>query len=179
MVIRSPFPFPPDLVQTLHAQLTTALLWLPGTELEAKGMAFAIHYRRAPEYQQEVLNLAEQIVRDNPQLSLQPGKCVVEIKPRGIHKGEAISAFMHEAPFLGRTPVFFGDDLTDEHGFEVVNQLKGVSVKVGAGETKASWRLATVSDVWQWVIKAANHQQEKEIAQINRRKPYGSLDRSF
>ncbi|WP_410923862.1 trehalose-phosphatase, partial [Pseudomonas aeruginosa] len=71
---------PPDLVQTLHAQLTTALLWLPGTELEAKGMAFAIHYRRAPEYQQEVLNLAEQIVRDNPQLSLQPGKCVVEIK---------------------------------------------------------------------------------------------------
>lgn len=170
---------PPDLVQTLHAQLTTALLYLPGTELEAKGMAFALHYRQAPQYEQEVFNLAEQVVRDNPQLSLQPGKCVVEIKPRGIHKGEAISAFMHEAPFLGRTPVFFGDDLTDEHGFEVVNQLKGVSVKVGAGDTKASWRLATVPDVWQWVIKAANHQQEKEIAQINRRKPYGSLDRSF
>lgn len=170
---------PQELVQTLHAQLATALAWLPGTELEAKGMAFALHYRQAPQYQPQVQALAEQVVRDNPQLSLQPGKCVVEIKPRGIHKGEAISAFMHEAPFAGRTPVFFGDDLTDEHGFEVVNQLKGVSVKVGAGETKASWRLATVPDVWEWIIKAANHQQEKQIAQTNRRTEYGSLDRSL
>lgn len=170
---------PQELVQALHAQLSVALGWLPGTELEAKGMAFALHYRQAPQYQQEIQALAEQVVHDNPQLSLQPGKCVVEIKPRGIHKGEAISAFMHEAPFLGRTPVFFGDDLTDEHGFDVVNQLKGVSVKVGAGDTKANWRLATVPDVWQWVKEVANKQQEEQIAQANRRKPYGSLSRSF
>lgn len=170
---------PEALVQTLHAQLATALARLPGTELEAKGMAFALHYRQAPQYWQEVQALAEQVVRDNPLLSLQPGKCVVEIKPRGIHKGEAISAFMGEAPFLGKTPVFFGDDLTDEYGFAVVNQLQGISVKVGAGETKAGWRLATVPDVWHWVREAANHQQQKQIAQMNRRKPYGSLSRSF
>ncbi|HAQ87243.1 MAG TPA: trehalose-phosphatase, partial [Pseudomonas sp.] len=42
------------------------------------------------------------------------GKCVFELKPRGASKGEVIRTFMQEAPFAGRTPVFIGDDLTDE-----------------------------------------------------------------
>jgi trehalose-6-phosphatase len=37
---------------------------------------------------------------------------------------------MQEAPFQGRKPVFVGDDLTDEAGFSVVNQLGGMSVKL-------------------------------------------------
>ncbi|MCQ4010675.1 hypothetical protein FK521_29545, partial [Klebsiella pneumoniae] len=43
--------------------------------------------------------------------------------------------------------VFVGDDLTDEAGFSVVNQLQGMSVKVGAGETQAHWRLADAAAV--------------------------------
>ena len=96
-------------------------------------MAFALHYRQAPEHQHAVLALAQAVVQRHPILALQPGKCVVEIKPRGVNKGEAIAAFMQEAPFRGRKPVFVGDDLTDEAGFSVVNQLSGVSVKVGGG----------------------------------------------
>ncbi|MDX6941742.1 trehalose-phosphatase, partial [Enterobacter kobei] len=79
-----------------------------------------------------------------PILAIQQGKCVVEIKPRGINKGEAIAAFMREAPFAGRKPVFIGDDLTDEAGFTMVNQLGGVSIKVGQGDTQARRRLANV-----------------------------------
>ena len=59
------------------------------------------------------------------QLALQPGKCVVEIKSQDTNKGDAIAAFMQEAPFVGRTPVFVGDDLTDETGFVVVNRAGG------------------------------------------------------
>jgi trehalose 6-phosphate phosphatase len=170
---------PEPLVKSLHAKLTSALSHFPGTELEAKGMAFALHYRGAPEHEQAITQLAASVVEANAQLAIQPGKCVVEIKPRGINKGEALKAFMAEMPFKGRTPVFVGDDLTDESGFSVVNQENGISVKVGQGETCAKWRLANVASVWQWIAEIANQQQEEKIAHHNRRKHYGSLSRSL
>jgi trehalose 6-phosphate phosphatase len=49
---------------------------------------------------------------------------------------------MLRPPYLRRRPLFIGDDLTDEHGFRVVNAAGGVSVKVGDGETAAAHRLA-------------------------------------
>lgn len=167
---------PDELIQTLHAQLAAAFEHLPGTELEAKGMAFALHYRQAPQYEEAVLRLARNVADEHPQLALQPGKCVVEIKPKGINKGEAIAAFMASAPFSGRTPVFIGDDLTDEAGFSVVNQAGGISVKVGPGETKAGWRLGSVAAVWQWITDIAN-QQQLQIAQHNGGNQYESLSR--
>ncbi|WP_305729813.1 trehalose-phosphatase, partial [Burkholderia ubonensis] len=69
---------------------------------------------------------------------------VFEIKPKGVDKGRALAAFLDEPPFAGRTPVFAGDDLTDEKGFAVVNARGGLSIKVGAGETSARVRLDSV-----------------------------------
>jgi trehalose 6-phosphate phosphatase len=92
---------------------------LPGTELEAKGMAFALHYRQAPQHEAAVLALAQTVADAHPQLALQPGKCVVELKPKGINKGAAIAAFMAER-HLRADAGFLGDDLTDEAGFRVV-----------------------------------------------------------
>ncbi|HAR06410.1 MAG TPA: trehalose-phosphatase, partial [Pseudomonas sp.] len=84
-------------------------------------------------------------------LSLQPGKCVFELKPRGASKGEVIRAFMEEVPFAGRTPVFVGDDLTDEAGFAAVNALGGRSIKVGEGPSDARERLPSVHAVGGWL----------------------------
>lgn len=53
-------------------------------------MAFALHYRRAPQQQSAVLELAQRIVQRYPLLALQLGKCVVEIKPRGVNKGRRL-----------------------------------------------------------------------------------------
>lgn len=83
-------------------------------------------------------------------MALQQGKCVVEIKSRGISKGEVIVVFMQEVFFIGRTFVFLGDDLIDEFGFVVVNRLGGMLVKIGIGVIQVLWRLAGVSDVWSW-----------------------------
>ncbi|STJ54537.1 Trehalose-phosphatase [Escherichia coli] len=110
-------------------------------------------------------------------MALQQGKCVVEIKPRGTSKGEAIAAFMQEAPFIGRTPVFLGDDLTDESGFAVVNRLGGMSVKIGTGATQASWRLAGVPDVWSWLEMITTALQQKR--ENNRSDDYESFSRSI
>lgn len=86
-----------------------------------------------------------------PALALQPGKCVVELKPQGIDKGAAVREFMQEAPFIGRIPVFVGDDLTDEKGFLAVNAMQGISVKVGEGSSHARYRLSDVEAVWRWL----------------------------
>lgn len=141
-----------DRFNTIEQELATACAAVPGLLLENKQVAFALHFRLAPELEPMARTLAEDFAaRHADVLALQPGKCVFELKPRGASKGEVIRAFMQEAPFHGRVPVFLGDDLTDEAGFEVVNALGGVSIKVGAGQTVASRRLESVAEVGNWL----------------------------
>lgn len=101
----------------------------------------------------------------------------MEIKPKGSNKGDAIAAFMQEAPLLAGSCVF-GDDLTDETGFAVVNRAGGISVKVGIGPTQATWRLDGVRDVWRWLEQINSSQQESK-ATNNRRGGYESFSRSI
>nr|WP_318381278.1 trehalose-phosphatase [uncultured Enterobacter sp.] len=169
---------PEALVKRIELELIAGLDSLEGTELEAKGMAFALHYRQAVHHEEAIFALAKSLEQKYSELALQPGKCVVELKPRGINKGAAIEAFLQEAPFAGRTPVFLGDDLTDEAGFEAVNRQGGMSIKVGIGATHAQWRLNNVADVHQWIAQIT-HQQQQEMALTNRRDGYESLSRSI
>lgn len=165
---------PDDVSTPLAVSLSRSIGSWPGTELETKGMAFALHYRRAPEYQQQIMQLAESMVQRFPMLALQPGKCVVELKPKGIDKGAAINAFMQEAPFAGRIPVFIGDDLTDEAGFLVVNAMNGLSVKVGEGSSHARYRLQGVAEVYAW-LEQMKLQLDKDKTTSVRSKGYESL----
>lgn len=142
-----------ETAQPLQQMLEATMATLPGTLLEAKGMAFALHYRQAMAFEQQVLELAEAAVARFPELTLQPGKCVVEIKPHGTDKGAAIQTFMQQPPFAGRTPVFVGDDLTDEKGFLAVNAVEGLSIKVGDGAGDARYHLDQVADVYSWLEK--------------------------
>lgn len=141
-----------ERLSAIERELAAACAELPGLHLENKQVAFALHYRLAPELESSARALAEDFAsRHADVLALQPGKCVFELKPRGASKGEVIRAFMQEAPFHGRCPVFIGDDLTDEAGFEVVNAMHGLSIKVGPGQTLASRRLESVAAVGCWL----------------------------
>lgn len=110
----------------------------PALRLESKRGSLALHYRQAPQLEALCLDTLRAAVEASPGLTLMRGKMVVEAKPGGASKGMAIDAFMHEAPFAGRQPVFIGDDFTDEVGFTVVQGRGGMGVKVGGGAS-AAW----------------------------------------
>ncbi len=121
----------------------------PGVLLEDKGPALALHYRRAPAAAEAVRQLAaEMTAAMQGKVRVLFGKMVVEFALPLADKGMAIAAFMAEAPFAGRRPVFIGDDVTDEDGFAMVNKLGGYSVRVGAIEASAAtYQLADVAAV--------------------------------
>ena len=138
-------------LEAIEQQLVQKVTAIPGVRIEKKALAFALHYRQAPAAEQPLQTLANTVIKDYPDFTLQAGKCVWEIKPRGCDKGHAIAHLMQTAPFSGRIPVFIGDDITDESGFQFVNQQQGISIKVGEGESVATQRLDDVEQVYQWL----------------------------
>lgn len=142
----------PAALDEIEAELLPLRARHPGLLLERKGMSLAIHYRQAPRLGGYLHRVLAAFLAETPHgLHLQKGKYVLELKPEGHDKGSAIAAFMTQPPFRGRRPVFIGDDLTDEHGFAMVNALQGISIKVGRGATRASWRLPDVLAVRAWL----------------------------
>ncbi len=141
--------------EEISLRLKPVLKRHPGLLLEDKGLTLALHYRQAPHLASYVHRLMRDVVAGTTgRLCLQSGKRVVEIKPVGFDKGTSIAEFMAETPFLGRMPVFLGDDTTDERGFAAVNQMGGLSVKVGRGQTIARCRVRNVGAVRVWLAGA-------------------------
>jgi trehalose 6-phosphate phosphatase len=126
---------------------------LENVYVERKGAVLAVHTRAAP----HLLARAEEIVARA--LETLPegyrslvGNAGLELMPLDAVKGGAIRRFMAQAPFHGRIPVFLGDDTSDETGFEAVNEMGGVSVRVKEREeTSASFMLADVKAVIGWL----------------------------
>jgi trehalose 6-phosphate phosphatase len=113
----------------------------PGLLVENKRGSLALHYRMAPELEDVCVQTMQDAVAASPGMTMLRGKMVVEAKPGGASKGRAIEEFLGEPPFQGRTPVFIGDDITDEVGFSTVQERGGVGIKVGEGATIAQRRI--------------------------------------
>lgn len=124
-----------------------------GLMLEDKGHGLALHFRRAPHLSAMVREQVRAACRlIGSAFTIQAGKCVFEIRPAGHTKGTAIRAFMEQPPFLNRLPIYIGDDLTDEDAFAMVNEIGGISIKVGDDQrTLALHRLPGVRQVLRWL----------------------------
>ena len=122
-----------------------------GLLFEDKGLSVALHYRNVPSAADAVIEAAERLARSS-ELVLQLGDMVAELRTPGQDKGKSVSAFLREAPFDGATPVFIGDDLTDEDGFAAAARLGGYGVLVGPERpTQATYRLEDFSAVLDWL----------------------------
>ena len=126
---------------------------LPGVVLENKGLTLSVHYRLAPDasvarIQERFAATVSPLVAEG-QLKTSEGKKVLEVRPNvDWDKGKAIAHIQGQHPQAELT-VFFGDDLTDEDGFAVVQESGGVDVFVGPARapTKALYRLDSPGEV--------------------------------
>jgi len=143
-------------LQRVKARLADIVACDPRLLLEDKVHTVALHYRQAPEREDECDRLVHQVVDSmDGGLQVLHGKMVLEVKPVGSNKGVAISRLMEEPVFAGRRPVFAGDDVTDEDGFAAVNALGGISIRVGPAQaTAARYCMADVDAFASWLAGA-------------------------
>jgi trehalose 6-phosphate phosphatase len=123
----------------------------PGLIVEHKRGSVALHFRLAPTLACTCVATMAEVARQDNRLQLLHGKAVVEVKSAQVGKDLAIEAFMAEAPFAGRLPVFVGDDVTDEPAFATVQRMGGDGIKVGLGETAAAHRIDHPAALRQWL----------------------------
>lgn len=148
-----------SLDQELKARILEIARRYPGVMVEDKGYSVALHYRLALESE---LHVIRDVFRINNYLDpdtyeLLFGKAVIEVKAVGFSKGSAVRNLMTHSPFAGRTPIFIGDDITDESAFAVMPEFNGLAMSVGRRLPGIVDTFQNPSDVRQWLERISNN----------------------
>lgn len=144
---------PSELFRQVGKTLLARTLGLDGIVIEQKLLAVAVHYRANPSLEDRIRKVAAEVAGQYKDLTVIEGKFIAEILPRAVDKGIAITELMKSPPFAGRVPVFAGDDVTDEDGFKVVNDMEGISIKIGSGPSRATYGLDTSVSLRRWLSR--------------------------
>lgn len=108
--------------------------------IEAKPAGRVVHTRAAaPSIAQKATQKAVALSADFSEVRVTTGKDVVEFAVRHANKGDAIAAFREHT--TASSVLYAGDDTTDEDAFAALGATD-LSIKVGAGETLATHRVA-------------------------------------
>jgi trehalose 6-phosphate phosphatase len=142
---------------SLWREFAAATLAFPGALAENKRYSFTAHYRAAPKaaapLRAALLSLLER--RATGDLELTDALCAYELKPGGVNKGEAVRRFLERPPFVGRRPMFVGDDSSDEFGFRSVADRRGFAFAVGAARPEVDHVFADPAMVRLWLERLA------------------------
>jgi trehalose 6-phosphate phosphatase len=150
-------PAEPSRLPALDAEVKRQLAAIaetdPGIILEDKGYSLALHFRLAPDKERVVREGAARVCAalGDASIELLPGKLVVEVKQTGVTKATAVRELMTYPPFVGRRPIFIGDDVTDLSVFAVVPDFNGISIGVGADVSGVDFCLERPADVRRWL----------------------------
>lgn len=127
--------------------------------LEDKLHSIALHYRLA--FQQEAFlkkEVAAMVSREPADtVEILFGKAVIEIKPKLFSKGSAVCELMTYGPFVGRTPLFIGDDTTDESVFRILPELSGLGYSVGRAMAGVHGTFRSPEHVRSWLALVSAH----------------------
>ncbi len=127
VVERPSLPLPPPEWTGAARALAAAH---PGSLFEPKPRGFGVHFRQAPQAGPAIHAALSALIGNNPAFELMPSHMLWELRPRGVDKGHAVASLMRRPPFLGRVPVFIGDDVTDEDGMRVARASGGTGLRV-------------------------------------------------
>jgi trehalose 6-phosphate phosphatase len=122
-----------DFPPAMRRRLVEAAIPGSGIVFEDKGYSVALHFRKAPQYEEQLRShiAATRAAFPDIQTELLPGKAMFEVKRPGVDKGDGVRAVMGQAPFAGRMPVFIGDDVTDQAAFAALAEFGGKGFSVG------------------------------------------------
>jgi trehalose 6-phosphate synthase/phosphatase len=114
---------------------------LPGAFIEEKEHSIAWHYRRADQdlASVRVKELTDTLISltENGQANILEGSKVIEVRPSGVGKGAAASAFLFPEPgFI----LALGDDSTDEDLFKAMPK-SAHTIRVGLTKSQARYSL--------------------------------------
>ncbi|GAA4316247.1 trehalose-phosphatase [Streptomyces venetus] len=120
-------PEPHPGVAAVRAELPELLDRLgasQGTWIEEKGRAVAVHTRRAADPQAALDSLREPLagLASRHGLIVEPGRMVLELRPPGMDKGVALTAFARE--ITAGSVLYAGDDLGDLPAYAAVEKLR-------------------------------------------------------
>ncbi|MCC6228454.1 MAG: trehalose-phosphatase [Phycisphaerales bacterium] len=116
-----------------------------GVRVEKKPASVVLHYREA--IQPDGLAAAEAAISECaqlPEVHVRHGSMVIEFMVMPASKGDTLHLARHRCGATG--VIFIGDDVTDEDAFRALSP-HDLSVHVGDGQSIASYRVGSVSEV--------------------------------
>lgn len=142
----------------------------PGTWVQDKGRAVAVHYRQLPARLQAAFTagVRRRLHEHRDEVKALPGKKVFEIAPaEAVDKGWSLGHWLaaEQGPPRESTPppcvVYLGDDVNDESAYPFVRGRRGISVAVARRSSAAEFRLDSPTEVcwflewlereWRWL----------------------------
>ena len=125
---------------------------IEGALLERKAHGFVLHYRMAPAAGPMLRAALDRMLAGHTdRFVIMSALMAWEVKPTGVDKATAVTALMARAPFVGRVPVYIGDDVTDEDGMRAARALGGLGWRVQDVFTDAAgvraWLARTADDI--------------------------------
>jgi trehalose 6-phosphate phosphatase len=138
---------PPEGLEQVRTKLPGLLtsLGLEAADVEDKGLSVAVHVRRLADPAGAFAEL-EGPLRDlasETGLVAEPGRFVIELRPAGMDKGQALRSLVEEVG--ARTVGFTGDDLGDMPAFDEVAEMRSAGL-AGLLVCSGSTEVTTLAD---------------------------------
>jgi trehalose 6-phosphate phosphatase len=101
-----------------------------GTRIEDKGHAVAVHTRQTADPHAALDRLRDPLagLAARHGLATEPGRMVIELRPPGMDKGQALRDLIEQRKRQPSAVMFCGDDLGDVAAFDAVRALRGEGV---------------------------------------------------